>query len=113
MDPRLENIRAQLPSEDVSFSLIVRFKILKDQLSEFTKLARWMEDETAKESGVDHYRFFTEPHDPTACVLLETWKDFRSLDAHFGEPHFQQFMEKSSVLCDELPQIDLLIGLRS
>src|SRR6266581_7330815 len=46
MDPLLAKIRAQLPSETLSFGLLVRGEVLKEQLSAFTKLARATEEST-------------------------------------------------------------------
>jgi hypothetical protein len=49
MDPLLAKIRAQLPSETLSFALIVRGEVLKEQLLAFTKLARATQESTQKE----------------------------------------------------------------
>jgi Antibiotic biosynthesis monooxygenase len=79
MDPLLAKIRAQLPSETLSFALIVRGEVLKEQLLAFTKLARATQESTQKEPGNLLYRFFFDAQDPLEYVLLESWKIFRRL----------------------------------
>src|SRR6266481_2136537 len=70
MDPLLAKIRAQLSSETLSFGLLVRGEVLKEQLSAFTKLAHVTEESTQKEPGNLLYRFFFSAQDPLARVCV-------------------------------------------
>jgi quinol monooxygenase YgiN len=112
MDARLEEIRAQLSSENEVFGLVIRFKVFQDRLPEFTKLARRGQSETLKESGVVDFRFFTEPQNPRNYVLTEIWRNFAALRAHFETPHFKEYIEKSKAFIDGEPQIEILVSPR-
>jgi quinol monooxygenase YgiN len=109
MDPLLAKIRAQLPSETLSFALIVRGEVLKEQLLAFTKLARATQESTQKEPGNLLYRFFFDAQDPLEYVLLESWENFPALVAHFETGHFKQFAQGTESLTGERFSVEVLL----
>ena len=112
MDPLLAKIRAQLPSQTLSFGLLVRGEVLKEQLSAFTKLAHATEESTQKEPGNLLYRFFFSAQDPLEYVLLETWENFPALAAHFETTHFKQFAQGTESLTGERFSVEVLLTLQ-
>jgi len=105
----LAKIRAQLPSETLSFALIVRGEVLKDKLLAFTKLARATQESTQKEPGNFLYRFFFSAQDPLEYVLLESWENFPALAAHFATAHFKQFARGTESLTGERFSVEVLL----
>jgi quinol monooxygenase YgiN len=109
MDPLLAKIRAQLPSETLSFALIVRGEVLKEKLMAFTKLARATQESTQREPGNLLYRFFFSAQDPLEYVLLESWENFPVLVAHFETAHFKQFAQGTESLTGGRFSVEVLL----
>ena len=50
-----------------------------------------MGEETRKEAGCLHYRFYQDIDDPNTFFVYERWTDGAALDAHMKTPHMAEF----------------------
>ena len=64
-----------------------------------------MQDESRKEDGCIRYGFFAAVEDPLSFVAVEEWRDRPALDAHFAQPHLQEFASTLLELVSERPGV--------
>ncbi len=64
-----------------------------------------MQDESRKEDGCLRYGFFAAVEDPLSFVAVEEWRDRAALDAHFAQPHLQEFAGTLLELVSEQPEV--------
>ncbi len=108
MHPVLEQVRATVPSENHPFGLIVRGRVAVGGEEEFQILANEVTRGTVAEAGNEFYRFFLSPDDRRGWVLLESWRDFPALVAHFESPHLKDFFDAYSTVADGELAVEVL-----
>jgi quinol monooxygenase YgiN len=64
-----------------------------------------MQDASRNEDGCVRYGFFAAVEDPLSFVAVEEWRDREALDAHFAEPHLQEFAARLLELVSERPEV--------
>ena len=109
MNSLLAQIRGQLPNETVPFGLLVRGNVIEGKRAEFAEAAHRSQDGTQKEPGNIFCRFFWDAQDPLQYVLVEAWRDFGALVAHFETSHFQKLGEEIDSLGDGPPTFGVLL----
>ena len=111
MNPLLSQIRGQLPNETVPFGLVFRSKVIEGKRAEYIEAARRAQEGAQKEPGNIFYQFFWDAQDPLQYVLLEAWRDFGALVAHFETTHFQQYSEEAQSFREGTPSFEVLLDL--
>jgi len=85
--------------------VIGRVRCEADQRDELVALLRTMQDNSRREEGCLRYGFFAAVEDPLTFVAVEEWADREALDAHFAQPHLQQFAKGLLELISERPEV--------
>ena len=85
--------------------VIGRVRCEADQRDELVALLRTMQDNSRREEGCLRYGFFAAVEDPLTFVAVEEWADRAALDAHFAQPHLQQFAKSLLELISERPEV--------
>src|SRR6476469_4637789 len=85
--------------------VIGRVRCEADQRDELVALLRTMQDNSRREEGCLRYGFFAAVEDPLTFVAVEEWADREALDAHFAQPHLQQFANGRLELISERPEV--------
>ena len=64
-----------------------------------------MQDASRREDGCLRYGFFAAVEDPLSFVAVEEWADRAALDAHFAQPHLQEFAARLLELVSGQPEV--------
>jgi quinol monooxygenase YgiN len=64
-----------------------------------------MQDASRREDGCMRYGFFAAVEGPLSFIAVEEWVDRAALDAHFGQPHLQEFARRLGELVSERPEV--------
>ncbi len=64
-----------------------------------------MQTASRLEDGCIRYGFFSAVEDPLSFVAVEEWADREALDAHFAQPHLQEFVTNLLELVSERPEV--------
>ncbi|CAM3846190.1 putative quinol monooxygenase [Mesobacillus zeae] len=73
--------------------------------SDFLQLARMVMQGSKAEEGNISYQLYEDTDNPAQFVILEEWKDLRSIKHHEEAPHFKAFIEESCEMLSRKPVI--------
>jgi quinol monooxygenase YgiN len=85
--------------------VIGRVRCEPDQRDELIGLFETMQDNSRREAGCLRYGFFQAVEDPLSFVAVEEWADREALDAHFAQPHLQEFSRGLLERVSEPPEV--------
>ena len=85
--------------------VIGRVRCPEERREELQAAAERMQAESRKEDGCLRYEFYTAIADPLSFVAVEEWEDRDALERHFGQPHFQEFVQRLGEAVSEPPEI--------
>jgi quinol monooxygenase YgiN len=85
--------------------VIGRVRSEPEQREELIALFRTMQDNSRHEEGCLRYGFFQAVEDPLSFVAVEEWSDRAALDAHFAQPHLQEFARSLLERVSERPEV--------
>jgi quinol monooxygenase YgiN len=85
--------------------VIGRVRCEPEQRDRLVALMTEMQDNSRSEQGCLRYGFFAAVEDPLTFVAVEEWADRAALDAHFAQPHLQQFAKGLLELISERPEV--------
>ncbi|MGL5540459.1 MAG: putative quinol monooxygenase [Erysipelotrichaceae bacterium] len=74
--------------------IIKRTKVAKNQLDQFTKLAKELVRESQLEPGCMAYELFVDTQHPEEFTFLETWMDEESMNHHRITRHVMSIIPK-------------------
>lgn len=66
--------------------------IQPDKVDAALDACRIVRGHSVLEPGCERYDFFQSPDDPTRIVFVEEWTTYGSLETHFQQAAFQEFM---------------------
>ncbi len=107
LDAILDRIKAIPGQSEKPFSLIVQFKVKRDQVDAVLAAAKTAVLASRAEKGCVAYDLQQNLEDPTELFVLETWHDAKSLEIHAGTSHFAEFVKILGAAADEAPQMRL------
>ena len=107
LDPLLDRIKAVPGQAEKPFSLIVHFKVKRDQVDAVLAGAKKVVVASRAEKGCLAYDVQQSLEEPTEFFILETWRDAKGLEFHAGTGHFSEFIKLMGTAADEAPQIQL------
>ncbi|MDD3415552.1 MAG: putative quinol monooxygenase [Lachnospiraceae bacterium] len=80
--------------------------IKPEMISEYNVLIQKLIEETRKEEGNLSYTHYEDISDSGKYILLEFWKDAKSLEMHFQTPHFKHLVPQIKKLQYQPSQVD-------
>jgi quinol monooxygenase YgiN len=85
--------------------VIGRVRCEPDRRDELIGLFETMQGNSRREAGCLRYGFFQAVEDPLSFVAVEEWADREALDAHFAQPHLQEFSRGLLERVSEAPEV--------
>jgi quinol monooxygenase YgiN len=85
--------------------VIGRVRCAAEQRDDLIAALEEMQDASRREDGCLRYGFFAAVEDPLSFIAVEEWADRGALDAHFGQPHLQEFARRLGELVSERPEV--------
>ena len=85
--------------------VIGRVRCRPEQRDALIALMQRMQDESRREDGCLRYGFFAAVEDASSFIAVEEWADRAALDAHFAQPHLQDFARGLLELVDAPPEV--------
>ena len=107
LDALLDRIKALPGQAEKPFSMIVHFKVKRDQVDAVLTGAKKVVPASRAEPGCLAYDVQQGLEDPTEFFVLETWRDAKGLEFHAGTGHFTEFIKIMGAAVDEAPQIQI------
>jgi quinol monooxygenase YgiN len=111
VDPVLERLRAIPGQAGKPFSLLVHFKVKRDQVEAVLAAAKKAVPSSRAEKGCAAYDVQQNLEDPTEFFVLETWRNLEALRFHSGTDHFDDFVKVIRAAVDEPPKIALSLAV--
>jgi quinol monooxygenase YgiN len=107
IDSVIDRLKAIPGQAEKPFSLIVQFKVKRDQVEAVLAAAKTAVPASRAEKGCMAYDVQQNLEDPTEFFVLETWRDAKALQFHSGTEHFAAFVKVIGEAADEPPQMRL------
>jgi quinol monooxygenase YgiN len=107
IDQLIERIKAIPGQADKPFSMIVQFKVKRDQVDAVMAAAKKAVPASRAEKGCIVYDVQQNLEDATEIFVLETWRDAKALQFHAGTEHFAEFIKVIQPAVEEAPQMRL------
>ncbi len=85
--------------------VIGRVRVEEPNRAELVAELEKMQTASREEDGCIRYGFFSAVEDPLSFVAVEEWRDREALDAHFTQPHLQEFVKRLLELSFEQPEV--------
>ena len=111
LDPILDRIKAMPGQADKPFSLIVQFKVKREQVEAVLAVAKKVVPASRAEKGCVAYDVQQNLEDPTEFLVLETWRDAKALQLHSGTEHFAEMIKVIHAAVEEPPHLRLTKGV--
>jgi len=107
LDQLIERIKAIPGQADKPFSMIVHFKVKRDQVEAVLAVAKKAVPASRAEKGCIAYDVQQNLEDPTEFFVLETWHDTKALQFHSGTNHFAEFIKVLHEAVEEPPHMGI------
>ena len=107
LDSLIERIKAIPGQADKPFSMIVHFKVKRDQVEAVLAAAKKAVPASRAEKGCVAYDVQQNLEDPTEFFVLETWRDTKALQFHSGTDHFAEFIKVIGAAVEEAPRMGI------
>ena len=85
--------------------VIGRVECGAENREELVGLMEKMQEDSRGEEGCLRYGFFAAVEDPNSFVAVEEWADREALDAHFQQPHLQEFTRGLLEVVSSQPEV--------
>ena len=85
--------------------VIGRVSVPAENRDALVAAAEKMQAASRDEKGCVRYEFYAAIADPLSFIAVEEWEDRAALDAHFAEPHLQEFSAALGELLEDSPEV--------
>jgi quinol monooxygenase YgiN len=102
-----DRIKAIPGQAEKPFSMVVSFKVKRDQVESVLAASKKAVPSSRAEKGCMAYDVQQDLEDSTEFLVLETWHDLKALEFHSGTEHFAEFIKVIRSAVDDPPQMRL------